>query len=645
MKAAPRSVSLRSRLRHLASASERVAAGELDARARVEGGDEVARLAQALNAVAGMLQEQRRAVTELEEAQSAQHDHLDRMRHEHARLSALVAAMEIGILFVNSDDRVIYCNPAFARMWMFPPAERLVERPASELFAGAQCTLARPEEHAALLLRRPPEGQIFGTLEIRLADGRLITQQGRDVEDAEGRSVGFLWMFEDVTRARQTADQLTYLAERDSLTGLFNRYRFNEELARMIADAGRSRSRVALLFFDLDDFKYINDTFGHRAGDAMLIRIAGEIGGQVRRNEIFSRLGGDEFAILAPDASDEVLRLLAERITRLVASVRFQYEGQNLRLTSSVGIAVFPDHADNAEDLIARADAAMYQAKEAGKNAWRIYRSDLETSQQAASRLSWNERISHALENDLLDLQFQGIYSARERALSHLEVLARMRDQDDRNAFLMPGQFIPHAEKSGRITDIDRWVLREAIRMLGEVSTIPALAVNISGRSFSEPGLPQYIMDELRAHDVAPRRLFVEFSETSAVADLHDAQRFIEALHHAGCHVSLDDFGTGFSSFAYLKYLQVDSVKLDGLFIRNLPGDYENQLFVKAIVLVAQGLRRTTIAKCVEDEETLRLLNNFGLDYAQGYHFERPHAEHLLLRTASRIRRQFSRPA
>ena len=584
-------------------------------------------------------------VADLREAQSVQQQYLTRAQDEHARLSALLAAMDIGILFVNSDDRVVYSNPAFTRIWMIPPAARLIDSSPREVFENAQCALARPEEQSALLLRKPQAGEIFGALEIPLADGRLVTQQGHDVEDTQGRSVGFLWIFEDVTRERQTADQLVYLAERDSLTGLFNRHRFNEELARMIAEAGRSGSPVALLFFDLDDFKYINDTFGHRAGDAMLIRVAGEIGGQVRRNEIFSRLGGDEFAILAPDVSDEILRMLAERITRLIASVRFQYEGQSLRLTSSVGIAVFPDHADNAEDLIARADTAMYQAKEAGKNAWRIYRSDLDTSQQMASRLSWNERIVHALENDLLDLQFQGIYSATDRALSHLEVLVRMRDKDDRNAFLMPGQFIPHAEKSGKILDIDRWVLHEAINMLGEVATIPALAVNISGRSFGEPRLPQYIADELRSHDVAPHRLLVELTETSAVADLHDAQRFIETLRQTGCRVSLDDFGTGFSSFAYLKYLQVDSVKIDGLFIRSLPSDYENQLFVRAIVSVARGLHKTTIAECVEDEETLTMLNAFGVDYVQGYFFERPHAEHLLLRTATRIRRQFSHRA
>jgi diguanylate cyclase (GGDEF)-like protein/PAS domain S-box-containing protein len=561
-----------------------------------------------------------------------------RLESEHARLSALLAAMDIGILFVSNEDRVVYANPAFSRIWMIDLAMRLIDLTPEEVITRAGCTLARHEEQARHVLRKAEGGAAFGVLELQMVDGRTITQQGHTVEDVAGRPVGQLWIFEDVTLERQTAAQLVYLAERDALTGLYNRHRFNDELARMIADAQRNRTRIALFFFDLDDFKYINDTFGHRAGDAMLIRVAGEVAGQVRRNEIFARLGGDEFAILVPDATDEMVSVLAERVTRSIALVRFQFEGQSLRLTSSLGIALFPDHADNVEDLISRADTAMYQAKDSGKNAWRIYRSDLDTTQQMVSRLSWNERISHALDHNLMDLQFQGIYATADRSLSHLEVLVRMRDKDDPGSFLMPGQFIPHAERSGKILQIDRWVIRESIKMLAEVSAIPGLAVNISGRSFGEPALPQYIADELRRHNVSPQRLLVELTETSAVSDLHDAQRFIEALRQTGCGVSLDDFGTGFSSFAYLKYLQVDSVKIDGLFIRNLPSDYDNQLFVKAMVSVARGLRRTTIAECVEDEDTLQMLQTFGVDAVQGYYFEKPRSDHPLLATSSRAR-------
>jgi diguanylate cyclase (GGDEF)-like protein/PAS domain S-box-containing protein len=563
-------------------------------------------------------------VVELKDSQSVQQEYLGRAQDEHARLSALLAAMDIGILFVSNDSRVVYANPAFSLIWPLPPATRITGRTPEELVCAAEALLARPAEQSHRLLAQPREGEPAGVCEIQLADGRLVTQQGHAVRDTHDRPVGYLWLFADITRERQTAEQLIYLAERDALTGLYNRHRFNEELARMIAEAQRQSSRLALLFFDLDDFKYINDTFGHRAGDAMLIRVAGEVAGQVRRNELFSRLGGDEFGILVPDISEEMLRALAERLTRSIATVRFQFEGEALRLTTSLGIAVYPDHADNAEDLIARADMALYMAKEVGKNAWRVYRSELDNSMQMVSRMSWNDRILHALENRLLMLQFQGIYATADGALSHFEVLVRMRDKDDETRLLMPGQFIPMAEKSGKIIEIDKWVLRESIRMLAENQSIPALAVNISGRSFDEPTLPQYIAEQLKSWAVAPRRLLVELTETSAVSDLHDAQRFIEALRQTGCMVCLDDFGTGFSSFAYLKHLQADSVKIDGLFIRNLPQEQDNQLFVKAIVSVAKGLHKTTIAECVEDESTHAMLKEFGVDFVQGYHLEKP---------------------
>jgi len=583
-------------------------------------------------------------VTELRNAQVVQKQYLERAQDEHARLSALLSAMDIGILFVSMENRVVYCNPAFLRIWLIPPGTRVIGADPVDMLSSAGGTLARPEEHARYLLQPPEAGEPVGTLELPMADGRLVTQQSHAVEDTFGKPVGRMWIFEDVTTERRNADQLVYLAERDALTGLYNRHRFNEEMGRMVADAQRSSSRVALLFFDLDEFKYINDTFGHRAGDAMLIRVASEVGGQVRRNEIFARLGGDEFAMLVPDISDEMLKILAERITRSIAQVRFQFEGQSLRLTCSCGIAVYPDHAHDTEDLVARADAAMYQAKEAGKNAWRIYRADLDDSQRMVSQLTWNDRILHALENDLMDLHFQGIYSTRDRALGHFEVLLRMRDKDNPGTMIMPGEFIPVAEKSGKIVDIDRWVLTRSIRMLSDVAAIPALAVNISGRSLDDPTLPQFIADELRKHGVPARRLLVELTETSAVSDLHDARRFIEALQQTGCGVCLDDFGTGFSSFAYLKHLHVDSIKIDGLFIRTLPEEPDNQLFVKAMVSVARGLHKTIIAECVEDEETLQMLAAFGVDYVQGYHLEKPSSSSPMIETALGAQRTLDLP-
>ncbi|MEK7413843.1 MAG: EAL domain-containing protein, partial [Planctomycetota bacterium] len=539
-------------------------------------------------------------------------------------LDSLLSAMNTGILFVSLDDHVVYYNPAFLHIWMIPDGATLIGQPASEVLQRFVNASPQPDRLSSLLLRHSHDAS--KAIEIDMQDGRIVTQHAYPVRDAGDCFVGRLWLYEDVTREHHTAQQLIYLAERDSLTGLYNRHRFQEELERMVDDASRHDTQGALLFFDLDEFKYVNDTFGHGAGDVILMRIAGDIGAQVRRNETFCRLGGDEFAVLIPNTSENEAQALAERIVRSIAQIPFEFDGQSLRLTSSLGIAFYPRHANSAEELIAHADAAMYQAKEAGKNGWRIYRHDLDTSRAMIHRLTWNERIDGALEQGLLQLHFQGVYKTADLTLSHLEALVRMEDQDHPGKLIMPGHFIPIAEKSGKILDIDRWVIRAAIELLASSKQVPSIAVNISGRSFDEPALPQFIGELLHRHGVAPARLLVELPETSAVSDMQDAQRFIDSLRLTGCPVCLDDFGTGFSSFAYLKHLNVDVLKIDGLFIRDLANDRDNQIFVKAIVNVARGMNKITVAEFVESQEILDMLIGFGVDLVQGYHLDIPRA-------------------
>jgi diguanylate cyclase (GGDEF)-like protein/PAS domain S-box-containing protein len=567
-------------------------------------------------------------VMALEQSEDIQKRLVVQAYQEQARMSSLLSAMNIGILFEDVSNRVIYFNPTFRRIWLIPDTIELAGRATSDVMTLSANVLSRPDHFSKHILQVLGTHEISDSFEIVMADGRVVTQLSYPVHDNDRRFIGRLWIYEDITRERQTAEQLIYLAERDSLTGLYNRHRFQEELARMLADAERRKSQGSLLFFDLDEFKYINDNFGHRAGDTMLIRVAGEVNALVRRNEIVSRIGGDEFAVLLPDATEAEAAKLAERIIRAVAQIPFRFENQNLRLTTSLGIAHYPQHGASVEELVSHADAAMYQAKEAGKNAWRVYRHDLDTSREMLHRLSWNERLGNALENDLLRLHFQGVYHAVNGNLGHLEALVRMQDETDPGRIIMPGQFIPAAEKTGKILDIDRWVIRESIVLLKRVPNLTAIAVNISGRSFDEPTLPRYIAEQLTEQGVSPNRLMVELTETSAVSDLHDAQRFIEALRHTGCRVCLDDFGTGFSSFAYLKHLKVDILKIDGLFIRDLPNDHDNQVFVKSIVDVARGMNKITVAEFVEDAETLAMLKVFGVDMVQGYHLDMPRADH-----------------
>ncbi len=574
-------------------------------------------------------------VQELEQAEDIQKRLLVISQEEKARLSSLLAAMNIGILFESVNNQVVYFNPTFRRIWLIPEAVNLAGQKTVDVLEHSANILSKPDHFSKHILQTLGTHEVSDSFEITMADGRVITQVSYPVHDQESVFIGRLWIYEDVTHERQTAEQLIYLAERDSLTGLYNRHRFQEELSRTLADAERHNIQGALLFFDLDEFKYINDNFGHRAGDAMLIRVAGEVSSLVRRSEIFSRIGGDEFAILIPDAQKSEAIHLADRIIRSTGQIPFRFEGQNLRLTTSLGIALYPEHGDNAEDLVAHADAAMYQAKDAGKNTWRVYSHDLDASREMLQRLTWHERVSNALEKNLFRLHYQGIYAAKTGELCHLEALVRMLDDADPAGVIMPGHFIPAAEKTGKILDIDRWVITESIHVLSRQPELPAIAVNISGRSFDDPELPQFINEQLNSNGVEPKRLMVELTETAAVSDLHDAQRFIESLHQTGCLVCLDDFGSGFSSFAYLKHLKADILKIDGLFIRDLPNDHDNQVFVKSIVDVARGMRKMTVAEFVEDAETLKMLQKFGVDLVQGYHLDMPQEDHPALKMVS----------
>ncbi len=608
--------------RHLAKltrASNAFAQGQLDIRLPVVSDDEVGSLTRAFNAMANAIAAQIGAL----KTSTA------RLHEEQARLVALLHAMKLGILFADTQNRIIYYNPAFQSIWRLPISESLHGKLPAEAILQTGTALVAPDQLAELM--REPAGAHDDrpVSQICLSDGRLVTRLSHPVYDSAGTFIGHLWMFEDVTLEQQTAQQLIYLAERDSLTGLFNRHRLHEEMEKLLAESIRSGTQGALLFFDLDEFKYINDTFGHHAGDATLTRIATELSGLVRRNEVLARLGGDEFALLIPQITDlKEVEILADRMVRAIAQLPLNFGDHPLRVTVSLGIALYPQHGATIEELIAHADTAMYQAKACGKNTWQVYRPELDMGKEMVARIAWNDRLSHAFEKDLFRLHFQGVYHTANRSLSHLEALVRMIDEENPEQLIMPGLFIPIAEKTGKILELDRWVINEAITTLAHHPKLRAMAVNLSGRSLADPSLPQYIQDTLLRHAVEPNRLLIEITETTAIGGLQDAGRFIEALHKAGCVTCLDDFGTGFSSFAYLKYLKVDALKIDGLFIRDLPNDHDNQLFVKSIADVARGMGKLTVAEFVEDAGTLDLLTQFGVDLVQGYFLDRPVANH-----------------
>jgi len=569
-------------------------------------------------------------VAKLKEAQALQQRYFADMQAEHAQLSSLLSVMNLGVLFMDRSRKVGYCNLMFKRMLRLADNEELIGTTESDLVKRVVAICADRDSMLAGIQQVLKKRKVSDPFEFNLNDGKVLSAISCLVPGVEGgreksRLAGRLWLIEDVTERHEAAEKLIYLAERDALTGLFNRHRFQEELSRMLAEASRRGCQLGLLSFDLDAFKQVNDSFGHQAGDTVLVRVASEIGAIVRRNEIFCRLGGDEFAILALDEEERELTGLGERIVNTIAQVPFVFSGNTVRLTTSMGIAIYPQHAANATELIAHCDSAMYRAKASGKNTWSVYQGGAEASSEEEARLSMNERINHAIENGLLRLEYQGVFHIATGELAHQEALLRMVDRDGSSRRIMPDAFIPSAERSGKILEIDRWVITQAVARLAKSEQTVPVAINISGRSFDAPELPQFIADELARCDIAPGRLYIELTETSAVSDLVDAQRFIAALRETGCHVCMDDFGVGFSSFAYIKHLKVDILKIDGLFIRNLAHDHDNQVFVKAIVDVARGLNKLTIAESVEDAATLEMLKGFGVDMVQGYFLERPH--------------------
>jgi diguanylate cyclase (GGDEF)-like protein/PAS domain S-box-containing protein len=566
----------------------------------------------------------RNTLARLEEASELQARTSESLRAERSRLLSLLSAMNFGVVFIDNASRIVYSNPAFADVWSIPREESLLGLNLFDALESAEDVVADLGAFTSRLPELVSSRHVSPAEEIKLTSGRILRLRVCPVQEESGASQGAVLIHEDITLARESETQLAFLAERDPLTGLFNRRRFERELAERMDGATRDKQRLALLLFDLDEFKSVNDLFGHRMGDTVLLQVAGEIRSHLRRNEFLARIGGDEFALIVGDISEENLRTLADRLMKVVGAMSFNLGEVRLSLTSSLGIATYPAHAATPQELIAHADSAMYQAKDAGKNTWRVYRPDHSATLRQRSLVTWNDRIRHALRNDGFEVHLQGIFDIATMKRRHNEALVRLSDGDGR--LLLPGSFIGYAEKSNLIIDLDRWVLAHVIEMLADDPALEPMAVNISGRSIDEPGMPDFIRSQLSARGVAPGRLYLEVTETAAIRDMRDAQRFILDLHDTGCKVCLDDFGAGFSTFAYIKQLPVDIIKIDGLFVRNLARERDNQVFVRAMLDIARGFGKQVVAEAVEDEHTLDILRGYGVDMAQGWVFEQPFA-------------------
>jgi len=429
----------------------------------------------------------------------------------------------------------------------------------------------------------------------------------------------------DISERKAYEKEISWLADHDSLTGLYNRRRFNEILKNSLTVAGRYKHEVGLLFLDLDNFKHVNDTLGHQTGDLLIRSVADCLQLILRESDYICRLGGDEFAIILPIVSEDHAIDVATKINKHLSSLRLPMVDTNHRATASIGITMFPDHATNAKELLSHADLAMYQAKSRGRGCWHMYSKSDNVRERMETQLFWRHKIVNALAKDNFELHFQPILNISDGSISHYEVLLRMRDAE--GELILPSPFIEVAEKTGLIHDIDHLVLRKSIGELqkqNEAGNKMVLAINLSAHSFSDPELLSLLRGLLDSSKINTSQIIFEITETAALADLGGAARLINKIRELGCRFALDDFGVGFSSFYYLRELPVDFVKIDGSFIQKLPENRNDQILVKALADIAREFGKKTIAEFVEDEETLKILQDYRVDFAQGFHIGRP---------------------
>jgi diguanylate cyclase (GGDEF)-like protein/PAS domain S-box-containing protein len=465
----------------------------------------------------------------------------------------------------------------------------------------------------------------FETERVR-KDGRVISVSltVSPVTDSNGRIVQAAIIARDMTERVRYEERLRHMADHDQLTGLFNRRRFDEELKRELARAGRYAEHSAVLSIDVDNFKGINDSAGHAAGDAVLTHVARVLTKRSRASDVVARLGGDEFAILLSAVDGPEARSAADHLLAEIRSSPAAYGGKPFRVTASIGVATFESDDATAGEVMVNADLAMYAAKMSGRDRVVVYTPTEARKARAMAKLTWSQRIQDALERDRFVLHLQPILELSTGEIKHGELLLRMKG--DHGKLIAPGAFLPAAERFGLIHAIDRWVVQRAIQLMSDtIEGGPRVGINLSGESIvGDPLLLEMIEQELARSSVDPAKLIFEVTETAAIANMPEATQFARGLTSLGCSLALDDFGTGFGSFYYLKHLPVSYVKLDGEFIQNLPRSEVDEHMVKAIVGVSQALGIKTVAESVADEETIGLLHKHSVDYAQGYYVGKP---------------------
>lgn len=544
---------------------------------------------------------------------------------------AHVTLQSIGEAVITTDPTAVvdFMNPAAERLtgWR---AEQARGRHLNEIFSLISETdgtaLPDPIDWA---LRDHDESEAPAIM-VR-SDGVTVAviENAAAIRDSEGNFTGAALIVRDVSRERNLLREMAFQATHDPLTRLINRRQFERELAAVIDDAATSGSQHALMYLDLDQFKAINDSCGHIGGDQLLKQVAVHLGENVRRLDRLARLGGDEFGLLLRDCTIERALEVAEALRHEIKGLRLHWEARSFTISISVGVVAITKSSGNLDEVLRAADAACYVAKDQGRNRVHFYEPDDQMLAKRSTDMQWLHKLRDAIENDQLILHGQTIFPlAQDSEYPPMcELLVRMLGDDDR--LVPPMTFIPAAERFNLMFDLDIWVVGAAFRQLArlwkERPEDPRIfTINLSGQSLDHPDLEFVIQDLQQRNAVNPHRICFEITETSVIANMDRALELMDKLRRRGFLFALDDFGTGLSSFAYLKKLPVDYLKIDGEFVRDILADPVDKAMVDTIQRIGGVLGMTTVAESIENAETCQLLTAMGISYGQGYHLARP---------------------
>ncbi|MBX3619622.1 MAG: EAL domain-containing protein [Rhizobacter sp.] len=564
----------------------------------------------------------RRTLAEKEQAEL-------RVFHEKELLEVTLRSIVDGVATTNQQGRVTYLNPAAEQMTGWPAAEA-IGRSVSEVVC---LTHAHTRERLGLGLSefaRPgaqPRAARDSVLVHRHGAHRSIEDSASPILNRSGTAVGAVLVLHDVSPAKKLAAEMSYQASHDLLTGLLNRAAFEMRLDTALATHDPQATGV-VMFLDLDQFKVVNDTCGHAAGDQLLKQVTGLLLEEIRKQDTLARLGGDEFAVLLESCPLEPALRVAEAMRRRVSELHFEWEGRSFQLTVSLGLVPFKAHQYTRSELLRVADSSCYVAKEAGRNRVHVHDEADTAVAMRNGELDWYSRLQKALTDDRFVLYAQRIASIQEDAGGYESVEVLIRLQDDEGKIVAPMAFIPAAERYGLMPSIDRWVISKALQSHAGFARhykLPArFSINLSGASMADPSLVDFVRQALRRHHVPPELVCFEITETAAVANFDVAVKMMHGLRELGCRFALDDFGAGMSSFTYLKRLPVDYVKIDGAFVKDMSQDAVDFAMVEAIHNIAHRMGLRTVAEFVQNDATIEMLRGLGVDYVQGYGVEKP---------------------